>query len=901
MLTFVFDGKCGKMEVPEKLISGTYGAQVLLKFSSDWDELQKTAVFLALDGSKRTAYSTDVVQDILEIPAAVLENPEHTLYVQVQGFSPDGTEIINTGRVKGPRILPGIDAGELPEMDAKNPVWYEVLSQMGNLSELETANSQSLVSAINELALREPEAGASAYEIAKANGYIGSEAQWLESLSGKNAYEYALDAGFIGSEEEFAAELIGNNDICIVGLATDDNDNYTADKTYYEIAHAHALNKLVLLKYGIYITHILAGELTEECFLFEPLLHSVPGMPGYIVDKNDNWNNAPLTQEAEEPVNDNYIVVLEQDDCGKYTANASYFQIAETRAVGKLVLLRYGIYITHILAGAPTDSSFLFEPLLHSIPGIRGYIVNSEDVWEEANPTTEESIESDVFIGTESTTVTEFNEAFASGKPCFLMKATAGAGITMWVAYSCGTSLAYFYRVAPDGSVQYGSLDSEGTFTYKTAGTSGSGESNVFIGGNDTTLAEFKAAYGSGKTCFLRRSNPSGAVTYTAYNVTSTNAFFFAINTTGAIEYAYLDSNNVFTAQERKHVTSIDENSTDDQIPTAKAVYEFSKNSGQNPPQNGEDGFSPIANVTPTADGATINITDANGTTTATIANGKDGADGNDYVLTDDDRSEIAALVIKMLGGNPIFGIVDENNNIIVSGNLPDGTYSVKYEMENGSTVNIGNLVLDTNVYYSVTNTLNNCVSSNSATQAVQGGSYFASITAKSGYELKTVTVTMGGSPVTVNDGSIIIANVVGDIFITAVAEEIKATYTNLAKNFTTGRFRSSGAIDTGTAGATICEDYIPFTPGTVVRVKGFGALTDYNCVRYQANVDSGTLYAGIANATVDDTYNTYSYDSATGIVTLTSVRSDFAYIRFSGKLTGTTADVIITVNEEIV
>ena len=44
----------------------------------------------------------------------------------------------------------------------------------------------------------------------------------------------------------------------------------------------------------------------------------------------------------------------------------------------------------------------------------------------------------------------------------------------------------------------------------------------------------------------------------------------------------------------------------------------------------GADGFSPIANVTQTANGAVITITDKDGTTTATVNNGKDGADGKD-------------------------------------------------------------------------------------------------------------------------------------------------------------------------------------------------------------------------------------------------------------------------------
>lgn len=46
--------------------------------------------------------------------------------------------------------------------------------------------------------------------------------------------------------------------------------------------------------------------------------------------------------------------------------------------------------------------------------------------------------------------------------------------------------------------------------------------------------------------------------------------------------------------------------------------------------ENGEDGFSPIAKVEQTATGAVISITDKDGTTTATITNGKDGKDGAD-------------------------------------------------------------------------------------------------------------------------------------------------------------------------------------------------------------------------------------------------------------------------------
>lgn len=59
----------------------------------------------------------------------------------------------------------------------------------------------------------------------------------------------------------------------------------------------------------------------------------------------------------------------------------------------------------------------------------------------------------------------------------------------------------------------------------------------------------------------------------------------------------------------------------------ADSQFVIGSNPGGNA-ENGEDGFSPIATVTQTDSGAIISITDKDGTTTATITNGKDGAPG---------------------------------------------------------------------------------------------------------------------------------------------------------------------------------------------------------------------------------------------------------------------------------
>jgi hypothetical protein len=59
------------------------------------------------------------------------------------------------------------------------------------------------------------ENGYSAYEIAIANGFVGTETQWLLSLQGSNgtdgrsAYQVAVDNGFVGTEEEWLESLEG--------------------------------------------------------------------------------------------------------------------------------------------------------------------------------------------------------------------------------------------------------------------------------------------------------------------------------------------------------------------------------------------------------------------------------------------------------------------------------------------------------------------------------------------------------------------------------------------------------------------------------------------------------------------------------------------------------------------
>lgn len=257
------------------------------------------------------------------------------------------------------------------------------------------------------------------------------------------------------------------------------------------------------------------------------------------------------------------------------------------------------------------------------------------------------------------------------------------------------------------------------------------------------------------------------------------------------------------------------------------------------------------------------------------------GTDGN-LVLVPMPEGGVAGDVV---------GSVDESNNILLTGDLADGTYSIKYEMEDGSIVNIGSLVVSGITYVTVTNNLTNCTNSNSATQAVKGESYSATITAVSGYELSSVEVTMGGSPVTVSGGTISIAEVTGNIVITAVAEEKQAAEPVTVDITLTNGIRLGSDGTDRTAAGCCATPYIDLTnvpkPCTINLTKAAWCNNDsYNSgyVRCYAKKADGT--ALVSDTTREDVGGNYftvvCNGGSVGDVTITVTSDDVGYIRFS-------------------
>lgn len=220
---------------------------------------------------------------------------------------------------------------------------------------------------------------------------------------------------------------------------------------------------------------------------------------------------------------------------------------------------------------------------------------------------------------------------------------------------------------------------------------------------------------------------------------------------------------------------------------------------------------------------------------------------GVDY-WTDEDKAEIINAIIEFFGGSPITGYVDENNNVIVTGNLSNGTYNIKYELEDGTTIDIGELTL----------------------------------TEK---EPDTPTYTNLAQPNTDNT----------------------TDFTIWCNN---ARIGSDGVVEA--RDGYVSTNFVEVSPGDVVRLKNFKVerLCFYDIDKNPTNEGIQRPGRHIANSYIQDAsadidlvadINGEPTEMTFTINPTAQPVSSVAYLRLSGHLTGTADDVIITVNEEIV
>lgn len=146
------------VEKPDRITAGTVGLPVEFTFDGAWDNLCKTAVFLA--GERRM--TDDSIENTAIVPWEVLKRPGFHLNVGVYGVNLDGTVAMTTTWVNAGVIHKSANPNEDPLMSPTLPVWQKLLNMVGNLFGLKTNVKTDIVSAINEV-----------YDKAEASGANG--------------------------------------------------------------------------------------------------------------------------------------------------------------------------------------------------------------------------------------------------------------------------------------------------------------------------------------------------------------------------------------------------------------------------------------------------------------------------------------------------------------------------------------------------------------------------------------------------------------------------------------------------------------------------------------------------------------------------------------------------------
>ena len=208
--------------------------------------------------------------------------------------------------------------------------------------------------------------------------------------------------------------------------------------------------------------------------------------------------------------------------------------------------------------------------------------------------------------------------------------------------------------------------------------------------------------------------------------------------------------------------------------------------------------------------------------------------------LSEEDRLSIISEIMEMLG-HTTYAIMSNNNDITLMGEIPDDVYTVKYEMEDESTLDVSSFnTMDADLTFKVINNLTNCTNDkDSITELYSGESYSATIGTSEGYFISKFIVTMGEDDVTnsvVSGNAITIESVTGDIVITAKAVEIASQpnqipiSTDVNGNLFVGtngeagyktntRIRSSAGDETTSSGRE-ATGYIPVKYGDTIAIE---------------------------------------------------------------------------------
>lgn len=220
LLTYKFSGADGVMTVAETLTSGMVGKQVKLEFTSDWDNLTKTAVFEAGDISE-AVYN---VGNTVAIPAAVLAIARRRLKIGIYGEGTEGN-ITPTIYAIGPRIEEGADPWRAAAGESPMPKWKELEERIEDLENGTTGGGSGSDSGQNPAG-----GGLSATATALLISILRNAMYTADQSANITALEAALASGGGGTDEPDTPVEPGVTYYTIVNVLTNVTNSNSAAK-----------------------------------------------------------------------------------------------------------------------------------------------------------------------------------------------------------------------------------------------------------------------------------------------------------------------------------------------------------------------------------------------------------------------------------------------------------------------------------------------------------------------------------------------------------------------------------------------------------------------------------------------------------------------------------------------
>ena len=216
-------------------------------------------------------------------------------------------------------------------------------------------------------------------------------------------------------------------------------------------------------------------------------------------------------------------------------------------------------------------------------------------------------------------------------------------------------------------------------------------------------------------------------------------------------------------------------------------------------------------------------VNNLNNATTNNISGNIEEGSSYSAIITANTGYTISSITVAMNGVDITSSVVSGNNI-----NIPNVT---------------GNIVITVNASvttYTITNNLTNCTTNNSSDTISYNSSYSSVISVNSGYEISSITVTMGGADITssaVSGNNINISNVTGNIVITVNTTMIVITMYNITRDL------NNCTIDNSLSTIESGSNYI----ATITANSGYTNLS-INVIMGETDITSSVVRGNIIN-----------------------------------------------------